>query len=81
MRVFYMFFLLLFVAAVAAFAFFNHDPVTLNFFDWSLTTNLAALTGATYLLGMLSGWTVVGMLRKSLHRVTDRPFPIEREIA
>jgi uncharacterized membrane protein YciS (DUF1049 family) len=81
MRTVCIFFLLIFVAAVAAFALFNHQEVTLNFFDWSLKTNLAALTGATYVLGMLSGWTVVGMLRKSLHRVTDRPFPIEKDLA
>jgi hypothetical protein len=81
MRVIYGFFLLLFIAAVAAFAFFNHEEVTLTFFDWSLKASLAALTGATYLLGMFSGWTVVGMVRKSIHRVTDRPFPIEKERA
>ncbi len=71
-------FLLIFLAAVAAFAAFNHEEVTVRFFDWSWTTNLAILAGAAYLLGMLSGWTVIGMIRKSLHRVTDRPFPVER---
>ena len=81
MRMFCIFFLVVFVAMVGAFAFFNHQEVTLTFFDWSLKTNLAALTGATYVLGMLSGWTVVGMVRKSLHRVTDRPFPIEKKQA
>jgi lipopolysaccharide assembly protein A len=81
MRSFCIFFLLLFVAAVAAFAFFNHQEVTLSFFNWSLTTNIAALTGVTYLLGMLSGWTVVGMLRRSLHRVTDRPLTSAEEHA
>jgi hypothetical protein len=75
-----MFFLILFLAAVGAFVAFNHEPVTLKFFDWTLPTNLAALTGATYVLGMLSGWTVVGMIRKSIHRVTDRPFQVEREL-
>jgi lipopolysaccharide assembly protein A len=80
MRTLCMFFLILFLAAVGAFALFNHEEVVLRFFDWSLTTNLAVLTGATYLLGMLSGWTVVGMIRKSIHRVTDRPFPVEREL-
>jgi uncharacterized integral membrane protein len=81
MRIIYGFFLLLFIAAVAAFAFFNHQEVTLTFFDWSLTTSLAVLAAAAYVLGMFSGWTVVGMVRKSIHRVTDRPFPIEKDRA
>ncbi|HEV8059927.1 MAG TPA: hypothetical protein VGP68_08640 [Gemmataceae bacterium] len=80
MRTFCIFFLLVFVIAVGAFALFNHDEVTVRFFDWSLTTNLAALTGVTYLLGMFSGWTIIGMLRRSLHRVTDRPFPLEKNV-
>ena len=80
MRMFYMFFLIVFLAAVGAFAIFNHQEVTVRFFDWSWTTNLAILAGAAYLLGMLSGWTVVGMIRKSLHRVTDRPFSVEKEL-
>ena len=80
MRTLCLFFLLVFLGAVGAFAAFNHQEVILRFFDWTWTTNLAALTGATYLLGMLSGWTVVGMIRKSIHRVTDRPFQVEREL-
>ena len=31
----------------------------------------------TYLAGMLSGWTVVGMLRRSFKRVTEEPVPGE----
>jgi hypothetical protein len=80
MRTLCIVFLTLFVVLVGAFALFNHQEVTLRFFDWSLTTNLAALTGVTYFLGMFSGWTVVGMLRRSLHRVTDRPFPVEKDL-
>ena len=38
----------------------------------------AAVVGISYALGMLSGWTIVGMLRRSLHRITDRPIVEQR---
>ena len=47
--------------------------VTLNYLDRTLTTSLAILIGATYLLGMITGWTVLGFLRKSIHRVSQAP--------
>jgi lipopolysaccharide assembly protein A len=73
MRFIYFLFLIVFAGAVAVFAFQNQDAVPLRFdvgfFQWSETINLALLVGVTYLLGMLSGWTVVGMLRRSLGQV------------
>ncbi len=71
MRALCFLFLLVFVAAVGAFAFFNQQAVSLRFFDWSMTTSVALVAGAAYLLGMLSGWTVVGMLRRSWDRVVE----------
>ena len=64
-------FLVAFAGAVGAFAYFNREPVALRLFEWSATYSLAAVAGAAYLLGMLSGWSVVGMLRRSLSRVTE----------
>jgi uncharacterized membrane protein YciS (DUF1049 family) len=64
-------FLLAFAGAVGAFAYFNQESVSLRFFEWSATYSLAAVVGVAYLLGMLSGWSVVGMLRRSLGRVTE----------
>ncbi len=67
-------FLLLVVVLVAVgyFAWQNTIPVTVDFWQWHWTTQLAALIGIVYVLGMFSGWFVVGMLRRSIHRITER---------
>jgi uncharacterized integral membrane protein len=71
MRVLYFLFLVAFVVAVGMFAYFNQQPVTVRFLDWSTPTNVALVAFAAYMVGMLSGWTVVGMLRRSWHRVVE----------
>jgi lipopolysaccharide assembly protein A len=59
------------VIGVGIFAMQNNEMVTLRFYDWSLSSSMALLIAAVYVLGMLSGWTVIGFLRRSVHRVTD----------
>lgn len=71
MRVIYFLFLLVFVAAVGVFAYYNQQAVTVRFLEWSAPTNVAVVAFAAYVLGMLSGWTVVGMLRRSFERVIE----------
>jgi len=71
MRAFYAIVLLVFLAAIAVFAVQNMDTVTIKYLDRSSQVPLAALVGAVYALGMVSGWTVVGMVKKSLQRVTE----------
>jgi lipopolysaccharide assembly protein A len=73
MRAFYALILLIFIAAVAVFAVQNNEEVTLRYLDRSAPLRLSLLVGAAYILGMLSGWTVVGIFRRSLQRVTERP--------
>jgi len=73
MRMLYGFILLVLLAAIGVFALQNRGDVTLNYLDRTLTTSLAILIGATYLLGMITGWTVLGFLRKSIHRVSQAP--------
>lgn len=75
MRLVCFLFLLAFGGAVALLAYQNQQAVELDFFQWKITTNVAALAGIAYALGMFSGWTVVGMLRRSFHRVSD--YPVE----
>jgi hypothetical protein len=70
-------FLLAFAGAAAAFAWQNLHNVTVTFFDLSFTGALALVIGVSYGLGMLSGWSIVGMLRRSISRVTEGP--VERE--
>jgi uncharacterized integral membrane protein len=72
MRFIWFLILVIFVTAVVVFAYQNNDAVQLRFFDWGLTVSLALLIGAVYVLGMLSGWSVVGMMRRSIREVTAR---------
>lgn len=69
-------FLLAFGGAVVLLAVENQQDVSLTFFGRAFTTSVALLAGGSYLLGMFSGWTIVGMLRRSLRRVTD--YPVEQ---
>ena len=77
MRFIYFLFLLAFAGAAALLAYENQRAVTLTFFNTKVTTSVPILLGLTYLAGMLSGWTVVGMLRRSVSRVLERPLPGE----
>jgi hypothetical protein len=70
-------FLLAFAGAAGLLAYQNQHEVTLTFLNQSVTTSVPVLVGLTYLAGMLSGWTVVGMLRRSVDRVIRQPLPGE----
>lgn len=72
MRVFYFLILLVVIAAVAIFALQNNENVTIRYLDRQISSSLAIIIAIVYLLGMVSGWTVVGFLKRSLQRVTDR---------
>ncbi len=61
--------LLVFLGAVGLFAAQNTQPVTVAFWSWGLTAPVALVSVASYLLGMISGWSVVAFLRGSLRRV------------
>jgi uncharacterized integral membrane protein len=72
MRFVYFLLLVLFLAAVTVFAVQNMNEVTVKFLDREHSYPLAAIVAAAYVLGMFSGWTVVGMLKRSFQRVTER---------
>ncbi len=65
--------LLIFLGAIGLFAVQNTEAVTVTFWTWKTTGPIALLAIAAYLLGMLSGWTVVSFVRRSLHKVSERP--------
>jgi hypothetical protein len=71
MRLLCLLLLVVIIGAVVAFATQNLQPVTLDLFNFKLTSSVAVVIGATYLLGMFSGWTVIGLLRRSFERATD----------
>jgi uncharacterized membrane protein YciS (DUF1049 family) len=77
MRMIYFLFLLAFTGAAGLLAYENQQEVTLTIFQNTVTTSVPILVGLTYLAGMLSGWTVVGILRRSLRRVLQDPLPGE----
>jgi putative membrane protein len=70
MRFFLFLVLLVLAGAVGVFALQNQEVVTLQFLDWSASYPLALLVGVVYLVGMVSGWTVMGMVWRSMRRVT-----------
>jgi uncharacterized membrane protein YciS (DUF1049 family) len=73
MRFVYGVVLLALLVCVTLFVLQNRTDVTLTYLDRKLTTSVAMLVTAVYLLGMITGWTVLGFLRRSLHRVSQAP--------
>ena len=67
--------LLLLIGAIGMFALQNREPIALAFFGWGLYCPPALVVAVAYLLGMVSGWTVVGLVQRSLQRVTAGPSP------
>jgi len=65
--------LLILLGAVGLFAVQNTDAITVSFWTWKATGPVALLAIAAYLLGMVSGWTVVSFVRRSLNKVSERP--------
>jgi len=64
---------LAFLLVIGVFAAQNTGVVTVNFLAWNLAQPVALVTVAVYVLGMLSGWTVLAFMRGSLRRVTQHP--------
>ncbi|HVK08557.1 MAG TPA: LapA family protein [Gemmataceae bacterium] len=71
MRFFYLLLLVVFVAAVAIFAYQNNVDTEIKYLDNSKSLPLPALIGIVYGLGMLTGWTVVGLVRRTFRRATE----------
>ena len=73
MRIIQAIIFLAFLGAVGVFAVQNTDVITVNFWTWKIVGPLALMAIALYILGMLSGWTVVAFVRQSLRRVREHP--------
>jgi uncharacterized integral membrane protein len=63
--------LLVVTAAIVLFAMENRQEVTLCFYNWRVTAPIAALVGVVYVLGMLTGWSMLRMVRRSFERATE----------
>ncbi len=68
MRRVYVAFLVVVGLAVTVFAYQNREDVKLTVYGWTITAPAVLILGAAYVLGMLTGWSVVGALRRSLKR-------------
>ena len=71
MRLLSFLFLMAFAEVVAAFCYYNQSDVTVRFADREVSASLAAVVGVAYLLGMLSGWTVIRMVRRSANNLAE----------
>lgn len=71
MRVMSLLFLVVLVAILAILAIENNRPSTINAFRWSWELPFPALVVALYALGMLTGWALIGAVKRSWRRVTE----------
>jgi len=67
--------LIVFLAAVAAFALQNNDLVEVQFLAWGFKAPQAVVIVGVYFLGMISGGAVFGFVRRSLRRVSEQSRP------
>jgi hypothetical protein len=65
--------LFLLAVGVAGFVLFreNDQPLTLTFFERQVTASVPMVLGICYVLGMLTGWSLLGLLRRSFATATD----------
>jgi uncharacterized integral membrane protein len=64
-------FLLTFFGAAVALCLQNVGSVNLTLFAWVVETPMYLVAVIGYLLGMLSGWGVAGLLKRSWRRATE----------
>src|SRR3712207_802783 len=71
MRFLCLLFVVLVAVAIGGFVMQNHGDLTLTFYNRTVTAPIAAVVGVVYVLGMLTGWSVIGLLRRSFEAATD----------
>jgi uncharacterized integral membrane protein len=71
MRLLSALFLIALIAALGILAYENNREITLNAWNWRLDVPLPALVLGVYALGMISGWWVLGLVKRSWQRVTE----------
>ena len=64
-------FLITLVAGLGYLAYENNRETALNAWAWRLDVPLPLLVLVVYLLGMVSGWWMVGLMKRSWQRVTE----------
>jgi len=64
-------FLLALLVALGYLAYENNRETSLNAWTWQADVPLPLLVGVVYVLGMVSGWWMVGLMKRSWQRVTE----------
>lgn len=64
-------FLLALLVGLGYLAYENNRETSLNAWTWRADVPLPLLVGAVYVLGMVSGWWMVGLMKRSWQRVTE----------
>jgi lipopolysaccharide assembly protein A len=72
MRWVYLTIIIVFVVAVIIFAAQNFQVVTLSFLGMSIRTPFAVLIAVIYLLGAVTGGSLLALLRRSIERARSR---------
>jgi len=49
----------------------NWDSVNVSFLNWSLTVPIVVLVIGVYILGMVSGWSLVHLFQRGLSKKPD----------
>lgn len=71
MRTLIAFLLLVALAVAVTLCVQNDGGITLTLFAWSVVAPLWLVVVGGYVLGMLSGWGIAGLLKRSWRRVTE----------
>jgi uncharacterized integral membrane protein len=71
MRWVYLVLLLVIVTVIVVFVAQNHEEQTVTFFHQRLTAPLSLFFVAVYFLGMWSGGTVVGFVKRAYHHAIE----------
>ena len=72
MRWFYLVLLLVVVTLIVVFIAQNHEDETIKFFNRTITAPMSLFFVAVYFLGMWTGGTVVGFVKRAYRHATER---------
>ncbi|AMV22772.1 hypothetical protein VT84_00070 [Gemmata sp. SH-PL17] len=64
-------FLIALVAVLALLTYENSSVTRVNAWSWNWDVPLPLLVGGVYVLGMVSGWWLIGLTKRSWQRVTE----------
>ena len=71
MRVFSFLFLILLVAALGVLAYENNHATTISLWKWSWDLPFPLVAVGLYVLGMFTGWALIGAVKRSWRRATE----------